>query len=256
MIAQSDTLPIQKPKTYRDNNITGWMMSEKLDGIRGYWDGKNLRTKNNYIIHAPKYFTKNFPPFALDGELWTKRADFETVQSIVLDDIPSDEWKLLTYNVFEVPNAEGNFTNRLAKVEPYHDRYLKVIKQIKCKDKEHLQTFLKEIESKGGEGVIIKNPTLDYFTGRSAQILKVKSFKDMEGEVIGHNGGKGKYKEMLGSLQIKLSNGVKFNLGGGFSDSERESPPVVGSMVTFKYYGLTKQGKPKYASFIRIRVAE
>ncbi len=253
MIAHADSLPLQKPKTYHDNDISGWMMSEKLDGIRGYWDGKNLRTKNNYIIHAPIYFTKNFPPFALDGELWTKREDFETVQSIVLDDIPSDEWKLLTYNVFEVPNAEGNFQSRLAKVQPYQDKYLKVIKQIKCKDKEHLQTFLKEIEAKGGEGVIIKNPRLDYFTGRSAQILKVKSFKDMEGEVIGHREGKGKYKKMLGSLRIRLENGIEFNLGGGFSDIQRMSPPKVGKIVTFKYYGLTKLGKPKYASFMRIR---
>lgn len=253
MIAHADPLPLQKPKTYHDKNISGWLMSEKLDGIRGYWDGKTLRTKNNYIIHAPQYFTKNFPPFALDGELWTKRGDFETIQSIVLDDIPSDDWQLLTYNVFEVPSAKGDFKSRLAKAQPYYDKYLKVIKQIKCEDKEHLQTFLKEIDVKGGEGVIIKNPTLDYFTGRSAQILKVKSFKDMEGEVIGYNEGKGKYKNMLGSLRIRLKNGIKFSLGGGFSDIQRMSPPKVGRIVTFKYYGLTKLGKPKYASFMRIR---
>ena len=122
MIANANSLPLQKPKTYHDNNISGWLMSEKLDGIRGYWDGKTLRTKNNNIIHAPKYFTKNFPSFALDGELWTQRSDFETIQSIVLDDIPSDDWQLLTYNVFEVPNAKGDFKSRLAKVVPYHDR--------------------------------------------------------------------------------------------------------------------------------------
>ena len=256
MIAQADSLPLQKPKTYHDNNISGWMMSEKLDGIRGYWDGKTLRTKNNHIIYAPSYFTKNFPPFALDGELWTKRGDFETIQSIVLDDIPSAKWKILTYNVFEVPNAEGNFTTRLSKVQPYHEKYLKVIKQIRCKDKTQLQTFLKEIEAKGGEGVIIKNPILDYFSGRSAQILKVKSFKDMEGEVIGYHDGKGKYKNMLGSLIIRLKNGVVFNLGGGFSDKQRKHPPQMGSIVTFKYYSLTKQGKPKFASFMRIRKRE
>lgn len=256
MIAHSNTLLLQKPKTYHDNNISGWLMSEKLDGIRGYWDGKTLRTKNNYIIHAPKYFTENFPPFALDGELWTKREDFETIQSIVLDDIPGTDWQLLTYNVFEVPNAKGDFKSRLAKVVPYHDRYLKSIKQIVCKNKEQLKTFLKEIEAKGGEGVIIKNPNLDYFTGRSAQILKVKSFKDMEGEVIGYHAGKGKYKNMMGSLIIKLKNGVMFKLGGGFSVPERKFPPKVGSIVTFKYYGLTKLGKPKYASFLRVREEE
>ena len=159
----------------------------------------------------------------------------------------------LHINVFEVPNAKGDFKSRLAKVVPYHDRYLKSIKQTKCKDKEQLQTFLKEIEDKGGEGVIIKNPKLDYFIGRSSQILKVKSFKDMEGEVIGYHDGKGKYKNIMGSLLIKLKNGVIFKLGGGFSILERMSPPRVGSMVTFKYYGMTKLGKPKYASFMRIR---
>lgn len=256
MIVHADSLPLQKPKTYHDNNITGWMMSEKLDGIRGYWDGKTLRTKHNHPIHAPKWFTKNFPPFALDGELWIKRGDFEQIQSIVLDDIPSDKWKLLTYNVFEVPDAEGNFISRLAKVRPYHDKYLKVIKQIKCKGKEHLQTFLKEIEAKGGEGVIIKNPRLDYFTGRSAQILKVKSFSDMEGEVIGYHDGKGKYKNMLGSLILRLQNGVVFNLGGGFSITQRKHPPKIGSTVTFKYYGFTKRGKPKFASYMRERKPE
>ncbi len=256
VIASADTLPLQLPKVYHDDNITGWMMSEKLDGIRGYWDGKHLRTKHNHIIHAPKWFTKHFPPFALDGEIWSKRGDFERIQSIVLDDIPSDDWKVLTYNVFEVPNAKGDFKTRLAKVEPYHDKYLKIIKQIVCKDKNHLEAFLKEVEAKGGEGIIVKNPKLDYFTGRSAEILKVKSFRDMEGVVIGYHDGKGKYKGMVGSLIIKLKNGVIFNLGGGLSQQERKNPPEVGSIVTFKYYAFTKSGKPKFASFMRIREVE
>ncbi len=253
MIVQADSLPLQKPKIYHDDNISGWVMSEKLDGIRAYWDGKILRTKNNHIIHAPKYFTKNFPPFALDGELWSKRKDFERIQSIVLDDVPSDDWKLLTYNVFEVPKAKGDFLQRLSLVKAYHDRYLRTIQQIPCHDKKHLQQFLQEVEAKGGEGVIVKNPYLDYFTGRSRQILKVKSYKDMEGEVIGYHDGKGKYHNKMGSLIVKLKSGVLFSLGGGFTDEQRVSPPKVGSIVTFKYYGLTKFGKPKFASFMRVR---
>jgi DNA ligase-1 len=232
------------------------MMSEKLDGIRGIWDGKHLYTKNGNLIHAPKWFIKDFPPFTLDGELWSKRGDFETVQSTVLDDTPSEDWHLLTYNVFEVPNATGDFPGRLAKVKPYEDEILQTIKQTVCQDKRALMAFLKEVEAKGGEGVIIKNPDLEYFTGRSSQVLKVKSFKDMEGEVIGYHDGKGKYHDMLGSLILKLKNGVVFSLGGGFSMQERKSPPAMGSMVTFKYYGLTKRGKPKFASFQRIREAE
>ncbi len=258
---QADTVQVQKPKTYQGyEDIEGWFMSEKLDGIRGYWDGEQLKTKNGYKIHAPKWFTKNLPPFALDGELWTKRGDFENIQSIVLDDIPSKKWKEISYQIFEVPYIEGNFTERLQ----YANKWLKekqikhaqVIKQIKYKNKEHLNKYLHYIENLGGEGVVIKNPKLLYFTGRSANILKVKSFDDMEGKVIGINPGKGKFTDLMGSLTLSLENGVIFRLGGGFKLEERKHPPSIGSMVTFKYYSFTKNKKPKFASFIRVRAKE
>jgi DNA ligase-1 len=75
----------------------------------------------------------------------------------------------------------------------------------------------------------------------------------MEGIIIGYNLRDDK---TLKSLVIKLSNGVVFNLGGGLSDEQRKNPPKIGKMVTFKYYGFTKNGKPKFASFLRIREVE
>jgi len=178
---------LQKAKVYNGyEKVTGWLMSEKLDGIRGYWDGKQLKSKNGNIIHTPKWFTKDFPSFELDGELWTKRGDFENIQSIVLSDTPTDKWKEVTYNIFEVPNHEGNFTQRLqfAKNHIKKVKHMHLIKQIKCKGKDHINEFLNEIEKLGGEGVMIKNPNCSYFTGRSSSILKVKNFQDMEGKVI------------------------------------------------------------------------
>ena len=58
----------QKPKlllleTYNDQNITGWVMSEKLDGIRAYWNGKNLISRGGKIIHAPSWFIKKLSTF-------------------------------------------------------------------------------------------------------------------------------------------------------------------------------------------------
>jgi DNA ligase-1 len=247
-------ISLQKPKVYKGyENIKGWYMSEKLDGIRGYWSGKHLFTKNGYIINAPKWFTKEFPPFELDGELWTKRGDFENIQSIVLDDNPSEQWREIVYKVFEVPHQEGNLTQRLKLAKKYISKNINIIEQIKCKNRDHLESFLKEIETLGGEGVIIKDASLAYFTGRKPYILKVKSFQDMEGEVIGINNGKGKFKNLMGSVTIKLQNGVVFRLGGGFKISDRKNPPYIGSIITFKYYGFTKNGKPKFASFMRTR---
>jgi DNA ligase-1 len=248
---------VQKPKVYDEQNISGWYMSEKLDGIRGYWDGKKLRTKNGNEIFAPQYFIKNFPPFALDGELWSKRDDFEFVQNTVLDKTPSKDWAKITYNIFEVPDTKGDFLNRLEKAkkwfEKHPNKYINIIKQIKCKDGNHLQNFLNTIISLNGEGVIVKDGSKEYHTGRSPHILKVKKAQDMEGEVVGHNL---RQDESLKSLQIKLQNGVVFNLGTGFSEDERLSPPKIGSIVTFKYYGFTKNGKPKFASFMRVRNKE
>jgi DNA ligase-1 len=131
-------------KTYKEQNISGWVMSEKLDGIRAYWNGKNLISRGGNIIHAPKWFTKNYPKFEIDGELWSKRKDFENISSIVRDKIPSIKWKEIKHYIFEVPNARGTFFERLKKVKPYESNFIKIIKQIKIKNKKHLNSFLKK----------------------------------------------------------------------------------------------------------------
>jgi len=251
-------LEMQKPKIFDTQNIDGWYMSEKLDGIRGYWDGKQLLSKNGNPIYAPNYFTKNFPPFALDGELWSQRNDFEFIQNTVLDDTPSKQWENITYNIFEVPNQKGDFISRLQKAhnwfQTHRNQYVKIIKQIKCKDKDDLQNYLTQIIHLKGEGVIIKDGMQEYHTGRSPYILKVKQAQDMEGVIIAHNLRDD--QKTLKSLVIKLENGVVFNLGGGLSEAERIDPPKIGEVVTFKYYGFTKNNKPKFASFMRVRKEE
>jgi len=230
-------------------------MSEKLDGIRAYWNTKELLTRKGNKIYAPKWFIKTLPNFELDGELWTKRDDFENIQSIVMDKNPSKKWKEITYNIFEVPKQKGDFLSRLELAQKYIKKenlqHIKVIKQIKIKNKAHLEEFMNEIISKKGEGVIVKNPDLEYFQGRSSNILKVKKFSDMEGEVIGINISQN--TGVLKSLKVKLENGITFNLGTGFTKKQREDSFTVGTIVSFKYYGFTKNGKPKFASFLRVR---
>jgi len=256
--AFSQVLTLQKAQRYHgDEEISSWWMSEKLDGIRGYWDGKKLLTRKGKPINPPQGFLDNFPPFELDGELWSDRNRFEFVQSTVLDKIPSKSWQNITYNIFEVPNAAGDFPDRLQKARDWFkvnpNRFVKFIPQIVCENKNQLEQFLKEVESKEGEGVIIKDPNLDYQAGKSPHVLKVKSFADMEGVVISVNPGKGRLVNMMGSLTLKLENGHIFKVGSGFTDQLRKSPPKVGSVITFKYYGFTKNRTPKFASFLRIR---
>ena len=234
-----------------DINITSWYMSEKLDGVRAYWDGEKLISRNGKIFKAPKFFTKDFPKTKLDGELWTERGDFSHISSIVNTKLSKLKWKELTYNIFEVPNAVGSLKERLSVVK--ESKYIKIIKQIKVEDKKYLYQFLKSIEKKGGEGVVVRDGTLNYYTGRNDNALKVKSYIDEECEVIGYNKGSGKYKSMLGSLICKRDNSKRINIGTGFSDKQRKNPPEIGAIITFKYYGLTSKGNPRFPVFLRIR---
>ncbi|MEA3352306.1 MAG: DNA ligase, partial [Campylobacterota bacterium] len=196
--------------TYKDQNVSGWVMSEKLDGIRAYWNGKKLISRGGKIIYAPKWFTKDYPPFEIDGELWSRRGDFENISSIVRDKIPSDKWREIKHYIFEVPNAKGDLFKRLSKLKPYENDIIKIIPQIKIKDKEHLKSFLKEVENKKGEGVVVRDPSRPYINKRTSSALKVKSFKDSECEVIGYTNGKGKFEGLMGAIKCKLSNGTEF----------------------------------------------
>lgn len=250
----------QKPdllllETYKDQNISGWVMSEKLDGVRAYWTGKALISRGGYVIHAPESFTKGFPPFELDGELWTKRGDFNHISSVVRDAVPSGEWSEVTYHIFEVPHVQGGLVERLQKVKPYESKILKIIPQIKIRSKRHLQVFLKSIESEGGEGVVVRDPTVAYIAKRTSKALKVKTFQDAECKVEEYVKGKGKYKDVMGALKCRLSNGIQIKIGSGFSDEERKNPPAIGTEITFKYKELTKNGKPRFPVFIRVREA-
>ncbi|MEA2099527.1 MAG: DNA ligase [Campylobacterota bacterium] len=238
-------------KYKEDINVTSWYMSEKLDGVRAYWDGEKLISRSGKIFTTPKFFTKEFPKHELDGELWSKREDFSNVVSIVNKKTAHNGWKQLRYNIFEVPNADGNLTKRLEKVKT--SRYIKLIKQIKIKNKKHLDDFLNSIEKKGGEGVVVRDGALPYYTGRDNNSLKLKSYIDSECEVVGYNGGQGKYEGMIGSLSCRMKNMKVIKIGSGLSERQRATPPSIGTIITFKYYGLTSKGNPRFPIFLRER---
>ncbi|WP_320040252.1 DNA ligase [uncultured Desulfobacter sp.] len=257
-VCTAETPHLQKARSYTGNeDITGWVMSEKLDGIRGYWDGSRLLTRKGLPLHPPPWFIENFPTFELDGELWSKQGEFEFIQSVVLDANPGPGWEKINYHIFEAPNQKGTFLQRLDRTKQWFalhpNAHVRVIPQTLVQDRFYLNRFVIDVESRGGEGVILKNPNMPYHTGRSEHVLKVKKARDMEGLVIGINKGKGKYEKAMGSLTLKLENGVIFKLGTGFSDMVRNNPPAVGTTVTFKYHGFSINGVPKFASFLRVR---
>lgn len=237
--------------------IDGWLMSEKLDGVRAYWDGHRLLSRKGRPFAAPDWFTAPLPPFALDGELWIGRGRFEEVASITSRERPPPGWRHITYNIFEVPGAKGGLETRLRKLRRYLAEHpiahLRIIPQQRCRGTAQLRAFLARVTRAGGEGVVLRNPATAYETGRSRNALKVKPFDDMEARVLGYRPGTGKYTGMTGALWVEIDGGRRFYIGSGLSDAERANPPPIGSLVTFRYRGFTRNGIPRFPTFLRVR---
>lgn len=246
------------PKVYSEQiDIRGWLMSEKLDGVRGYWDGRQLFSKNGHLFHPPLEFTRDLPDFPLEGELWGGRGTFGQAAAVIKRVQPDEGWLQLKFAIFDVPAAPGGFVQRIKLAQQWFGAhpsiYAFVIPQIIVPDREHLQQELQRIEMLGGEGLIVRKPDALYTAGRSIEILKVKNYQDDEATVIAHLPGKGRNAGRLGSLLVTLKDGTQFKLGSGFSDDQRNNPPAIGEVITFKFYGKYPSGIPKFPSFLRVR---
>jgi DNA ligase len=100
---------------------------------------------------------------------------------------------------------------------------------------------------------MLRRPGSRYESGRSSTLLKVKSFHDAEARVLEHQGGAGQHKRRLGAALVELDDGTRFAVGTGFSDAEREHPPAIGSVITFRYQELSDGGVPRFPSFVGVR---
>lgn len=242
-------------------DVREYLVSEKLDGMRAIWDGEQLISRQGHPIHAPAWFIKDFPRQALDGELWIARGQFELLSSTVRQSIPEDTaWRQVRYYVFELPEAEGPFADRAKRIEQLtrkaNSPYLKAIKQFHVHDEQALKRTLDSVVAKRGEGLMLHRADAPYVTGRNHALLKLKPQLDAEAKVIAHLPGKGKYLGKMGALLLQTPDGLQFKLGTGFTDAERANPPPIGSQVTYTYRDLTRKGKPKFASFLRVRPPE
>ena len=265
------SLELLRLSEFKEQNVSGWLASEKLDGVRAYWDGENLLSRQGKKLNAPLSFTKNFPKFALDGELYAKELKFEEIQATVMDKLPDEKaWQRLKFHIFDVPEASGGLLTRLEvlakflKNEP--NQNLIIIKQIKMRDNAQFLKFTESIIAKGGEGAVVREPNTPYERKRSKNALKFKKFKDAECEVIAINKGSGKYVKFAGSLTCKVlggkddeekagepKSGTIFKIGSGLSDEKRQNPPKIGSIITYKFQNLTANGKPRFPIFLRVR---
>lgn len=238
-------------------DLTDWWMSEKLDGVRAYWDGKQFLSRQGNIYHAPDWFIEGLPVVPLDGELWIDRKKFQRTVSIVRRQDKNDLWNEVRFLVFDAPAGAGGFEDRLTLLKDTlaagAAKFARLHPHERCKNLEALRAELARIEALGGEGLMLRQPGSKYVAGRSATLLKVKTFRDAEAVVIGQQAGAGRHKGRMGALLVRLANGTEFAIGTGFSDREREHPPAVGATVTFRYQELSEAGVPRFPSWVGVR---
>lgn len=245
------------PQVYAEGDaVAGWWMSEKLDGVRGYWDGRLLWSKQGKLLQPHPDFVAGWPDFALEGELWGGRGSFERTAAVVRQPQSAD-WLQLRFAIFDVPAGAGPFSERIegarAWFQDHPTPYAFVIEQVPVENSAQLQAELQRVEAAGGEGLMVRNPQAPYAAGRSAEVLKVKSFADAEAIVIEHLPGQGENQGRLGALLVERPDGLRFKLGTGFSAAQRLQPPPLGSTVSYKYYGLYPSGIPRFPAFLRLR---
>ncbi|MGD7034272.1 DNA ligase [Methylotuvimicrobium buryatense] len=238
-------------------DVTEYWVSEKLDGVRARWDGKQLISKNGHLLHAPDWFIEDFPDVTLDGELWLARGQYQQTVSIVSRKAPHSGWEKIKLMVFDLPDNPKPFSERVAAMRQMaqrrHTPYLNFIKQFRVVSPDELKQKLDQVVAEGGEGLMLHHQDSLYQHGRSNRLLKLKPYDDAEAVVIGYRPGKGQFVGKMGSLKVRAENGKEFYIGTGFSQREREDPPPLGSLISFRHQGYTDKGIPRFAVFIRIR---
>ena len=225
-VARAGEPPLQLARVYQPGmDLQGYWVSEKLDGVRAYWDGQQLLSRGGNVIAAPDWFLRDFPDQPLDGELWMGRGRFAQVSAAIRRLQPkAEEWRQIRFMLFDLPASGVPFSERIIRMRQltrdtgsYH---LAMVEQRPATDHEALLADLDRVLAAGGEGLMLHHGDSVYQTGRTAALLKVKTFQDAEATVVDYTPGKGKYQGQVGALVVETEAGRRFKLGSGLSDAE------------------------------------
>lgn len=238
--------------------VDAYFVSEKLDGVRGRWDGQALWTRGGHRVATPPAFTRGWPDVPMDGELWIARDRFDAISALVRSARTDDAaWTPVRFMVFDLPAHPGPFAERVQAMRALVARtahpQLRMVTQTAGTSRAALDAQLAAVVAAGGEGLMLHHRDARYGAGRSTALLKLKPHDDAEARVVAHTAGNGKYSGMLGALEVERHDGRRFRIGTGFTDAQRAQPPPVGSWVTYRYSGLTSTGLPRFARFLRVR---
>lgn len=213
------------------HNVMGWLVSEKLDGVRGLWcpDRKGFFSRSNKPLNVPPSWQERMAscPLRLDGEFWMGRGQFQSVVSAVRKKEPTEEqFAGVKFVIFDTV-SEGSWDTRMRRViTDWDDRpadSVFMLPHAAVVDMDEVSVMYNEILAAGGEGLMFRHPKAGYELKRTGNLLKWKDEIDGTALVTGMVEGEGKHAGRMGALVcVDDETGVTFRVGTGFSDEERE----------------------------------
>ena len=179
-----------------ETDVSGWLCSNKLDGVRAWWDGERFWSRLGNEYFAPQWFKDEMPKgICLDGELFGGNGQFQRTVSIVRKRNPVDaEWRTIKFMVFDLPKANIPFSDRIEallmlipkvtgdnQVMAQPAEFIHVVDQEWVRDNKHVKEWFLELAEKYGyEGVMLRDPKSLYVEGRSHTLLKVNLSKTLK----------------------------------------------------------------------------
>lgn len=257
--ARATVPPLMLANLYRPGiNLADYWVSEKYDGVRGYWDGSRLFTRGGAVVPAPAWFTAGWPSLPMDGELWAGHGAFGKAVSTVRQQHAADAaWRGMRFMVFDLPAQGGHFDARLSALRKLlatgDPARLVPVAHTRVESDAALQAWLDRTVQAGGEGLMLHRGASPYRVERSDDLLKLKPYLDADARVVASVPGNGKNAGQLGALLVEMPGGQRFKLGTGFSDAQRRDPPAPGTWVVYRFRDQNPSGIPRFASFLRVR---
>jgi len=243
----------------------------KLNGLRcmyipgqGFFSRDGKRWNDAVLAHI-------IPPttdYILDGELYCHGMSLQKINAAVgVNRIEAGEdAKWIIFFAFDLVEPKFNALTRMLLLDKiYNDNLGKtaatgVVGWEICKTRIELDKCYESYISRNYEGQMLKSVFGSYMPQgekeRSTMNLqKRKAFLDAEFWCIGRVvSDEGKCKGKLGALVFVTPKGVRFEVGTGFTDEEREEyiQPNYDfrKKATIKYLNLTDDGRPFNASFV------
>lgn len=156
---------------WRGEYLVGFILSEKFNGCRAYWDGNRLWSRGGMSPQLPDGWT--LPNIPLDCELYDGVDGLYRCGAALRYSRFTSTMRLM---VFDAPMAAGDYQDRMAvaKDAVACSAIAECPALTVCQSNSHALSLLLDIQSRGGEGIVARVPGLKYRSGRTREMMKVK----------------------------------------------------------------------------------